>query len=323
MNRFQRWALATTIATYILIMVGGMVRASGAGLGCPDWPKCFGRYYPPLNESQVPDTIDASKFDFQLAWIEYTNRMVGVIIGLLIIGTLYHALKAYRQQPRVLYPTVGAFVLVLFEGWLGGELVKHELQPWHITLHMLIALVIVSLLLYATLSALFPQLEQNLNRDKRRLNWLVLGVLGITLIQISLGTEVRGGLEIVKKENPTLARADWIEEVGLIDQVHRSFSWLVLVGILGINYLLHRRLTPKQHRLQWAARVATLLVVVQILAGIGLAYAGLPPILQVAHLVVASLMVGAFMTIYVLNNRVPLQQQEAMDKHPTLQSPTA
>lgn len=323
MNRFQRWALATTIATYILIMVGGMVRASGAGLGCPDWPKCFDRYYPPLNESQVPDTIDASKFDFQLAWIEYTNRMVGVIIGLLIIGTLYHALKAYRQQPRVLYPTVGAFVLVLFEGWLGGELVKHELQPWHITLHMLMALVIVSLLLYATLSALFPQLEQNLSRDKHRLNWLVVGVLGITLIQISLGTEVRGSLEIVKKENPTLARADWIEDVGLIDQVHRSFSWLVLVGILGINYLIHRRLTPKQHRLQWAARVTTLLVVVQILAGIGLAYAGLPPILQVVHLVVASLMVGAFMVIYVLNNRVPLQQQEAMDKHPTLQSPTA
>lgn len=323
MNRFQRWALATTIATYILIMVGGMVRASGAGLGCPDWPKCFDRYYPPLTASQVPDTIDASKFDFQLAWIEYTNRMVGVIIGLLIIGTLFHAIKSYRKQPRILYPTLGAFILVLIEGWLGGELVKHELQPWHITLHMLMALVIVSLLLYATLSAFYPQLETSLTRDKRRLNWLIIGVLALTLIQISFGTEMRGSLEIIEKDNPTLARADWIGEAGLIDQVHRSFSWLVLLGVLAIDFVAHRRLTVKIDRLQWAARVSTLLVFVQILAGIGLAYAGLPPILQVVHLVSASLMVGSLMIAYVLNNRVPIKRQENIPAHPTLQSQTA
>jgi len=94
MNNFRRFALLTTVATYFLIFVGGLVRVAGAGLGCPDWPKCFGRWIPPFSVDQIPDHIDASSFNVVLAWIEYTNRLAGMSIGILILIT---AILAFRH----------------------------------------------------------------------------------------------------------------------------------------------------------------------------------------------------------------------------------
>ncbi len=81
MKRFRHLALFATFATYFAIFMGGLVRVSGAGLGCPDWPKCFGRWFPPTSLSQLPPEIDPSLFNLTLAWIEYINRlMISVIM---------------------------------------------------------------------------------------------------------------------------------------------------------------------------------------------------------------------------------------------------
>lgn len=307
MNRFQKWAAATTVATYALIMVGSLVRASGAGLGCPDWPKCFGRYYPPLNKSQVPDHIDADLFDFQLAWIEYTNRLLGVLVGFLILGTLYYAIKSHRQAPRVLYPVITAFILVLVQGWLGGQVVESGLKPALITAHLVLALIIVSLLLYATVSAFFPTVApfQALPKQRRVLGWLALIVLGFTLVQAGIGASLRGELEIIEEDNPGLERGEWIEEAGWIDPVHRSFSWTILIGVVAINYYVQRHMKGDNRWLSWAAWSTAALVAVQIGAGIGMAYGAIPPPLQVIHVIAASLLIGALMAIYLLASRIP------------------
>lgn len=309
MNRFQKWALATTIATFLIILVGGLVRASDAGLGCPDWPKCFGRFYPPLTESQIPNDIDQNSFDIHLAWIEYTNRLVGVIVGLLILGTLYHAVKSHRHNHYVLYPVSGAFILVLFQGWLGGELVKHELKPWHITLHFVLALVIAGLLIYATISAFFPNTKpyQGLPPERRMLGWLALLVLCLTLIQTILGTEVRGQLEVIEKNSPNLARDQWIHETTWVEPVHRSFSWLILLGVIALNVYIQRRLTESNRWLQWAGRALVFLVIIQIAAGIGMVYGSISPALEVVHLVGGSLFMGVLLGIYLLASRLPVE----------------
>lgn len=321
-TRFQKWALATTIATYILIMVGGMVRASDAGLGCPDWPKCFGRYYPPLTESQVPSDVDASKFDFQLAWIEYTNRFVGVIIGLLILGTLVIAIRNHRDNARILYPSIGAFVLVLFEGWLGGQVVASELETWVLTAHLILALVIVSLLLYATVAGFFPNSKPftNMPVHRRRLGWLAIAVLLLTLVQVGFGTQLRGELENIENEQgEILARSKWIEETGWVDMVHRSYSWLIVAGMVGIVYYTHRKIDPSRW-LRMIAKASVGLLAVQIVAGIGMAYGGLPPALQVVHLITASLFVGALTLIYLLAGRVSVASSSPLSKeHPQSQ----
>src|SRR5437868_8273358 len=109
-SSFQRLALATTATTYLLILVGGLVRASGAGLGCPDWPKCFGRWIPPLSKKDVPAAIDPSLFNVTKAWTEYVNRLLGVSVGLLIFSTLVLAFLHHRHARRILVPTITAFL---------------------------------------------------------------------------------------------------------------------------------------------------------------------------------------------------------------------
>ncbi len=83
-------------------------------------------------------------------WTEYLNRLLGVAVGFLILATTISAWRHHRRDPRILWSTVAAFLLVGFEGWLGGRVVVHGLTPWIVTAHLMVALVIVQLLLYAT-----------------------------------------------------------------------------------------------------------------------------------------------------------------------------
>ena len=153
LTSFQRLALWTTATTYLLILVGGLVRASGAGLGCPDWPRCFGSWIPPASAADLPPQFDPSQFNPTLMWTEYLNRLLGVTVGFLILATTISAWRHHRHEPRILWTTIAAFLLVGFQGWLGGRVVAHELAAWIVTVHLIVALVIVQLLLYATFVA--------------------------------------------------------------------------------------------------------------------------------------------------------------------------
>jgi cytochrome c oxidase assembly protein subunit 15 len=310
LTRFQRWALLTTLATYLVIVAGGLVRASGAGLGCPDWPQCFGRPYPPLTQSQVPTDagFDPAEFNFQLAWTEYLNRFVGVVVGLLIIGTLYYAWKDHRHNKRILYPSIGAFVFVVLQGGLGGALVQSELDPLILTAHLLMAFVIVALLLYATISGFYPDRKpfDNLPRPRRRLATITLVILGLSLVQAVIGTFLRTEVDRVEEEYPHLARGEWLAETGWIDPVHRTYSWILLFGVAFLIYYAHRRVDTNRW-LQISSRAVGGLVLAQILAGIVLAYGDYPPAFQAIHMVVGSLYLGALMVVYLLSGRVPVE----------------
>ena len=145
LTSFQKLALWTTATTYFLILVGGLVRASGAGLGCPDWPRCFGSWIPPASAANLPPQFDPSQFNPALMWTEYLNRLLGVTVGFLIFATAISAWRNYRDQPRILWTTIAAFLLVGFEGWLGGRVVAHELAAWIVTAHLIVAIVIVTI----------------------------------------------------------------------------------------------------------------------------------------------------------------------------------
>ena len=119
MKSFRKFAILSTVLTYVLIFIGGLVRVAGAGMGCPDWPKCFGRWIPPLSINQVPNHIDPSQFNIVLAWIEYCNRLFGAIVGISIMVTLYYGVKYYGKYPKVKWSIIIAFLLTLFQGWLG------------------------------------------------------------------------------------------------------------------------------------------------------------------------------------------------------------
>ena len=120
-EKFIRIGLITVTAVYLLILVGGIVRASGSGMGCPDWPTCFGRLVPPTSESQLPPDYHEryigygdTTFNVLKTWTEYLNRLLGVSIGILILTTLIRSLPFRKISPAVFYFSLTSFVLVGF-----------------------------------------------------------------------------------------------------------------------------------------------------------------------------------------------------------------
>jgi cytochrome c oxidase assembly protein subunit 15 len=300
LNAFQKTAITTVGATLFLILVGGLVRAAGAGLGCPDWPKCFGMWIPPTNLADLPAGFDASQFNVYKTWIEYVNRLVGVIIGLLITATFLLSIKYRKDKPTVFYSSLAALVLVLFQGWLGGVVVKTGLHEGLITAHMLIAMVIITTLLYATFEATSDLFKIRIEEGfRKKLLWTMWALLGLTIAQLILGTQVREAIDVIKEATTVPPRSLWIEQVGNIFPIHRSFSWLV---VFAGSFLFYQLKKNKAEGLvmklgQWNV----ILILLQVLIGIGLHYLNMPRVLQVLHLVGMAVMVCTqFLLILIL-----------------------
>ena len=163
--------MLSVFATYFLVFIGGLVRVSGAGLGCPDWPHCFGGWFPPVSEAHLlqlqqhaePGTIlsqiQPEHFNYTLAWIEYLNRLVGVAVGFCILAMVVVAVLKTRKYKGLVWGSIGVLLLTGFQGWLGGMVVKSDLHHALVSVHMVIALVMVSLLLADELSDAYSELE--------------------------------------------------------------------------------------------------------------------------------------------------------------------
>jgi len=284
-SSFQRLALWTTGTTYFLILVGGLVRASGAGLGCPDWPRCFGSWIPPASAANLPPQFDPSLFNPTLMWTEYLNRLLGVTVGFLILATVVSAWRHHRNEPRILWTTIAAFLLTGFQGWLGGRVVANELAAWIVTVHMIVALVIVQLLLYATVRAW--------RKTTGPFSPLVIALIVITMVQIGLGTQVRGAIDVALDSG--VARAAALASVGLVDYLHRDAAFVVLAGSLLVAF---------RQRSRWAYVVVGL-ATLQVALGVVMAYISLEPAAQVGHLTAASLLLGAETVLLLLRKSEP------------------
>ncbi len=307
LSSFQRLALWTTATTYFLILVGGLVRASGAGLGCPDWPRCFGGWVPPSSAAELPPQFDPSQFNQTLMWTEYANRLLGVAVGFLIFATAISAWRHHRRNPRILWTTIGAFLLVGFQGWLGGRVVAHELAAWIVTVHMIVALVIVQMLLYVTVaagndrramaSAVAP--ADAAGAKAPALRTFVVVLILITLVQIALGTQVRGGVDAALDAG--VARSAALATVGTLDVLHRDAAFVTLmVSILLCFWLVMGAGNGLLIRWSWAVLG---LAVGQVALGVVMAYVSLLPGAQVLHLTVASLLLGAETVLLLLSWR--------------------
>ncbi len=303
MRSFQRLAVATTVLTYALIAVGGLVRASGAGLGCPDWPRCFGSWVPPASAADLPPQFDATQFNATLMWTEYLNRLLGVSVGLAILATAVSAWQHHRHSHRVVGPVWSALLLTGFQGWLGGRVVAHELAPWIVTIHMLVALVIVVLLLWALVESWVAALpgKTRVNDDLHTLGWWATAAIALLMIEVAIGTQVRGGIDVALDLVP---RSQALGMVGMLDATHRTVAAVVagVTAALWIRTWTHHRANLP---LVWAATAALICTVSQLVAGGVLVTYALPPAAQVLHLTLASLLLGALTVLALIAVRVP------------------
>lgn len=307
-RRFLRIGIITIIALYFLIAVGGIVRASGAGMGCPDWPTCFGQWIPPAEESQLPANYHEiyaergyadTRFNPVKTWTEYLNRLAGVSIGILIILTLIHAIPFLKHDKRVFYLSATVFLLVGFQGWLGSAVVASNLRPAMITAHMVTAFLIVSLLIYTLARSQKDALERlALNPMSPRYKTVLTVALAMTLLQIAMGTQIRESVDVIASNLGSSTRDVWREQFPIIFYIHRSFSSLILFTNLWLIWTLIRH--QGLHNLigRFGAGLAVL-VVMAIGSGVTLDRLGFPAVVQPLHLVLANLIFGAQFFLWV------------------------
>ncbi len=305
-NNYQRWAFLTILAVVFLIGVGSLVRASGAGLGCPDWPKCFGTWIPPMSVDELPPQFEQTQFNLVKTWTEYVNRLVGVLIGIFIFVTMLFSLSYRKQKPLVTWFSFASFILVAFQGWLGSVVVATELTAWVITAHMVVALIILLLLMFAYYAS-FPE-DSTIyvqNKERQFLLPMIIVLGAITTLQGILGTQVREEIDIITKSFSELPREYWINTIrdkNLLHDIHRSFSWLPLILALIVWWKAFR--SAQIHKFYYSYTVAVvLLIVVQSAAGIILSYYGMPATMQVVHLTNFSLLFLAEVRLLQLTSK--------------------
>ncbi|CAG7856316.1 partial cytochrome c oxidase assembly protein subunit 15, partial [biofilm metagenome] len=304
---FRKMAFMTVCAVYFLILVGGIVRASGAGMGCPDWPTCFGRWIPPTEESQLPADYhqryaigyENTQFNPVKTWTEYLNRLTGATIGLLILLTAWKSRAYLKSDKAVCYLAVTVFFLVSFQGWLGATVVASNLKPFIITLHMLLALFIVALLVYIlarSQKALIAPIDPN--SLAKPFSKVLTAVLSMTLLQVMMGTQVREAVDFIANKHSYIDRQYWRDDFPVIFYVHRSFSAVILFANGWLVWQLYKQMdkdsTPVKAGLLLMGLIAT-----AILAGITMDRLGMPPAAQPIHLLMANLIFGVQFYIFI------------------------
>lgn len=286
--------------TYLVICAGAVVRMTGSGMGCPDWPQCFGQYIPPTDVSQLPGNYqelyshrgyDSMEFNAAKTWTEYINRLTGATMGLFVLAL---AIGAFLRKPRNGWLTGLSVLLVFltgFQAWLGKVVVDSILAPVMITIHMVAAMVIVALLIVVIVLA--QDKPAKAFRYDALTFYLLISFTLLTLIQIALGTQVREAVDTIAATLDYQQRDSWIAQLGSSFIIHRSFAWLVLINTAALIYLNFKRQLHFKY-IYWMAA----LVLVEILIGIVLSYLAVPPLSQAMHLVVAAILFGV--QFYVL-----------------------
>ena len=306
--RFRRLGILTIFAVYFVILVGSSVRASGAGMGCPDWPTCFGLWIPPTDVSQLPANYQQiyigysdTTFNVIKTWTEYLNRLTGVTIGFLILLTAWSSRIYLKTDKTVFYLALSVFFLVGFQGWLGSAVVASNLKPLIITLHSLLAMAIVILLIYAIARSQREALAQlDVTAIPQPVYTVIKVVMGMTLLQIAMGTQVREAVDFISHSS-TLDRQYWRESFPIIFYVHRSFSSIILFTNLWMSWKIYQSVTKNSLLLRIAFTLMTL-IVIAILAGISLDRLAMPRVAQPIHLLMANLILGAqFFLLSCLN----------------------
>lgn len=324
-KHFTRITKIALILVYLVIVAGALVRMTGSGMGCPDWPKCFGYYIPPTDIKELQwspnhefkrgqviiqdkkllvakETFttgtsfesndwenytkhDYAEFNPMHTWVEYGNRLVGALAGVAVFIMAIASLSFWKTRSKIILLSWLAVFLMGFQGWLGATVVYSVLNPVKITIHMIMALVIVALLLYILDKS--KAVRAFIHKKDKLFKGLLIISLLLTLIQVALGTQVRQFVDeqvkLLGYENIHLV----MDSPMVSFYVHRTFSFVVFFINFWL-YMRNRKLDLGYNKMSWVM----LLLIIEVISGIAMYYINFPFGSQSIHLVAASLLFG-------------------------------
>ena len=332
-NSFISSIKISLIFVYLVIAAGSIVRMTESGMGCPDWPKCFGYWIPPTERSQLDwksdqqytqgqviileeklrvanenfrssDAFDNDNWDYYTkhdyalfnvyhTWIEYLNRLLGALAGLAVL--IMTALSFRSWKKNITYPIVSILILfgMALQAWLGKTVVDSNLSPYSISLHMGMALLIVLGLVYL----IFLSKKNTFSiRWKTSLKVWVWFAMLLTLLQIGVGTQVRQFIDL-QMDKPA---GQWLDNAPIKFYVHRTLSLLVL----GVHIIIFWMLSKMKVNFRVFNQILGL-IGLEILSGILMFYLDFPFSSQPLHLILAALLFGAqsFFILQLMSNR--------------------
>jgi len=322
-KHFVKIAKISLVLVYLVIIAGALVRMTGSGMGCPDWPKCFGYYIPPTDAKELlftsgkeydkgqvimrdealfvaktnfkaSSTYDSTnwekyiKHDYAVfnplhTWIEYINRLLGALAGLACFATFLVSFYFWKERKLFVFFSFGICILMGFQAWLGKTVVDSVLNPYKITTHMLVAFLIVALQLYLIFKA--SSTVKNVQNSNSKFNLIIILALALTIIQVVLGTTVREFIDHIAETGAP--KIMWLQSPKLSFYIHRSFSIVVLLTNCYLFYT-NRKLLLGFSKINWVM----LLICFEILSGIIMSNFYFPFGTQTIHIVLASLIFG-------------------------------
>ncbi|WP_158840187.1 COX15/CtaA family protein [Polaribacter sp. L3A8] len=340
-SRFPKTVQIAIISVYLIFLAGAVVRMTGSGMGCPDWPKCFGYYIPPTAEEQItwkPNTEfkkgfiiikdealfvaehtlkttdkfnksnwanytkhDYAKFNKYHSWTEYINRLSSVLAGFVFLFLIYGATKFWKTDKRIPILAYTAFFLMLVEAWLGKTVVDTNLKPTIITIHMVIGLIIIALLLQLKFISSDKKKTYTYNSLFSKL--LIVSAV-FSLIQIAMGTQVRQFIDEQVKLYGFENKDYSLMNPSFKFYFHRSFTIAIVLVNLGLFYLNQAK--DLGYRLvNWIVG----LIFLETITGILMYYAEFPLGTQATHLLAGAVLFGLQYYLWVQSRKAVSSKQ--------------
>lgn len=329
-RRFVLWAGITLILLYLVILAGSVVRATGSGMGCPDWPRCFGYYIPPTEQSQIEflpnhdynkgmliianDTLwrakdhftsgasfervnwekypkhDYAEFNAAQTWTEYINRLCGALSGLASLIMLFFAFRRWKEDKLSLGLAVLHLIVIGYVAWLGKTVVDSNLNPWVITQHMLCALIMVFLV-----SIIRYRTKSMAGVFERvevtgKMRALLIFSLVFTLAQIVMGTQVRQEVDVLIKTSEDTTRQTWIELLSGKYILH--FTVAMVLALMNIYIWLKLRKQFNIPQAKVVLNASLFIVLITYGAGVLMHRFAIPAMVQPMHLFCAMVLAG-------------------------------
>ena len=319
----------TLFFIYLVVIAGSIVRMTGSGMGCPDWPKCFDQYIPPTDATDLPENYQdyySSKreekikkfssflkgigldekanilendksllieqpFNVWNTWTEYINRLIGALAGLFILGGVVISLLSKVQRLKKVILCFLLLILTFFQAWWGSMVVATNIVPWVLTVHMIIAAFMIGIQVI-----IIEQWTTNKNFISKPVKRLAfLGII-ILIIQIIIGTQVRQHVDEWLLSNSR----DTFNLIQVSDFIsHRTVALALIIYVFLLTFINYLK---KVHSKVIYA-IFTILII-EAITGKILADYCLPILLQPFHLLFALLLFGLLVRLVVNSKKI-------------------